>query len=83
MLIHAAGESSNGRIPPHTFAIALTCKSERELDMLSQTLFVAGIQHKRIIEDDAPYCGELMALGIVPGERKKLKKFFSKLPLIK
>lgn len=83
MLIHAAGESSPGDLPPHTYAIALTCKDEKELDILSRKLDVAGIRHSRIIENDAPWTGQLMAIGIPPGSRSALKRHLQGYPLLK
>ena len=83
MLIHAAGDSSSGNMPPHTFAIALTCSNEQALNELSHKLFLAGIAHKRIVESDAPYSGQLMALGLKPSWRSTLKKHLSSLPLLK
>ena len=82
-LIHAAGESSPGNLPPHTYAIALTTRDEAELQALSQRLFLSGIRHKRIIESDAPWTGQLMALGIPPASRNKLKQFLSSCPLLR
>ena len=83
MLIHAAGESSPGSLPPHTYAIALTCKTEHDLNELSFKLFQAGISHRRILESDAPYSGQLMALGIKPGWRSELRRHLSHLQLLR
>lgn len=82
-LIHAAGESSPGNLPPHTYAIALTCADEGELNTLSNRLFLAGIKHKRIIESDAPYSGQLMAIGIPPQPRSMLKRHLSSCKLLR
>lgn len=82
-LIHAAGESSPGNLPPHCYAIALVCKNEAELQALSEKLFFHGIKHKRIVESDAPYTGQLMAIGIPPAERSKLKRYLSMYSLLK
>ena len=82
-LIHAAGESSPGNLSPHTFAIALCAKDETHLDQISFELFKNGISHKRIFEPDAPYNGQLMAIGVCPGDRKILRKHLSQLPLLK
>jgi hypothetical protein len=82
-LIHAAGESSPGNLPPHTYAIALTCANEEELHALSRKLFLAGIKHKRIIESDMPYSGQLMAIGIPPQPRSQLKRYLSSCKLLK
>lgn len=83
MLIHAAGESSPGSLPPHTYAIALETKNEDDLAELSHRLFLAGIPHRQIIENDAPYTGQLMALGLKPGWRGELKRHLSHLPLLR
>jgi hypothetical protein len=82
-LIHAAGESSPGNLKPHTYAIALTAPDERALEDLSFKLFRLGIPHKRIIESDAPWTGQLMALGLFPDSRNKLRKYLSHLPLLR
>lgn len=82
-LIHAAGESSPGNLSTGTYAFALTVKDEGELRALALKLFFSGIPHKMILEPDAPWNGQLMAIGVCPGPRKKLRKFFSNLPLLK
>lgn len=82
-LIHAAGESSPGNLEPHTYAIALETRDEGELHALSERLFLAGIKHKRIIESDAPWTGQLMAIGIPPARRNQLKKYLSSCKLLK
>lgn len=82
-LVHAAGESSPGKLPPHTFAFALVVKDEAELKELGWQLFKNGVPHRSIYEPDAPWNGQMMAIGVVPGPRPFLRKFFSKLPLLK
>lgn len=82
-LIHAAGESSPGNIPNHTFAFALITKDEVELRDLAWKLMLAGIKIKMIFEPDAPWTGQLMAIGVVPGLRKDLKKHFNRLKLLR
>jgi hypothetical protein len=83
-LIHAARESSVG-CPrnPHEYAIALRAPDEHELNALSERLFLAGIRHSRIIENDTPWTGQLMAIGIPPASRRLLKRYLSGLPLLK
>jgi hypothetical protein len=44
---------------------------------------VAGIPNHLIIESDAPYSDQAMAIGIQPGDRKRLKKYLSRYPLLK
>lgn len=82
-LIHAAGESSSGNLSPHTYAIALTARDEAHLDEISVRLDAEGIVHTRIVENDAPYEGQLMAIGIPPQERWRIHKHLSQLPLLK
>lgn len=80
-LIHAAGESSPGHLPPGTYAIALACPNERALVLLADQLRLAGVSFRCIFETDAPWNGQLMAIGIEPGPRSKLRKLLSSLPL--
>ncbi|MHB8407965.1 MAG: hypothetical protein ACYDHY_07765 [Acidiferrobacterales bacterium] len=82
-LIHAAGESSPGRLPPGTFAVALKAKDEPNLRGVSALLTRNGFGHVRIIEDDEPFNGQLMAIGIPPQTREKLRKLLSSLPLVR
>lgn len=82
-LIHAAGESSPGNVHSGTFAYAKTAKDEKELRDLSYELFMAGIPHKCILEPDAPWNGQMMAIGVCPGPKTKLKKYFARFPLLK
>lgn len=87
-LIHAAGESSPGNLPPETRAVALTCADEPALRALSARLTAQGIKHYDIVEGDCgceatPYDGQLMAIGIPPQLRAPLKKLLSALPLLK
>lgn len=83
-LIHAAGESSKGDLPPNTYAVALAAKSEEHLAFLEDKLRRLSIPHVAIREPDAPWNGALMAIGIQPlADRKQLKKVTSSLPLLK
>lgn len=84
MLIHAARESSVG-IPhnPHEYAIALQARDESHLEEISFMLFREGIAHRRIIESDAPWTGQLMALGISPALRDPIRRLLSSLPTMK
>lgn len=87
-LVHAAGESAAaskyaGDFPYGTYAIALQAKDRHHLAEISCLLLQAKIPHKRIFESDAPYDGELMAIGIYPMERDVIRKLLSNLPLVK
>jgi hypothetical protein len=70
-------------MPPHTYAIALTTRDETELNDISFRLFQAGIPHRRIIENDAPWTGQLMAIGIKPMRRSDLRRHLSALKLLR
>jgi hypothetical protein len=83
MLVHAAGESSPGGLPPGTYAIVLAVPSEAVLVSESDRLERAGVQLVRIYEPDAPYNGQLMALGIVPVRKETLRRHLSSIPLLK
>lgn len=82
-LIHAAGESSPGNLPQDTRAGALGAKSEFDLLKIEQKLKKLNIPHAAIREPDAPWNGQLMAIGIVPCRRSLVRKVVSNLPLIK
>jgi len=82
-LVHAAGESSNGNLPEGTIAIVLAVPNIAKLLALEKRLIDANISHKAIREPDAPWNGEIMAIGVQPMERNKIKKYFSNLPLLK
>jgi hypothetical protein len=44
---------------------------------------MAGIPHTKIVENDAPYTDQLMAIGVVPCDRETVKKILRGLPLLK
>jgi len=67
MLIHAAGESSKGNLPPETRAVALQA-DQAQLDTLVSKLERANIVYHKIEED-----GKLLAIGIAPIEDVDLK----------
>jgi hypothetical protein len=82
-LIHAAGHSSPGDLDDTTYAVALTVKDEAALRSLAVTLARSGLLHHLEIENDPPYSGQAMALGIAPMPRHLLKRFLHRLPLLK
>lgn len=63
--------------------MALAVQDELALKNLAARLRMAGLPHHLIIEEDAPYTAQAMALGIAPMERKKLKKLLSGYTLLK
>ena len=79
---HAAGESSPGGLPSGTYAVVLQAGTER-LVALEERLIQSGVPHKAIRENDPPYSGELLAIGLEPAERRKVQKHISSLPLLR
>lgn len=83
MLVHAAGESSPGTLSDGTFAIALAVAGEAELKAVQDRLSKHGVQFNAIREPDAPYCGQLMAIGIRPLRRSRIRRLLSDVPLLR
>jgi hypothetical protein len=83
MTVHAAGESARGRVPSSTYAVVLAARSAAELAEVEARLKDAGIDHTAIREPDAPWNGELLAIGITPCDRRSVRKIVSSLPLLK
>ncbi|MEM9462699.1 MAG: hypothetical protein AAGF11_51600 [Myxococcota bacterium] len=82
-LIHAAGESSPGSLPSGTRAVALAARDEAHLRSIEQCLVRLGIEHRAIREPDPPWCGALMAIGLMPvSDRTKVRKATRRLPLL-
>lgn len=79
---HAAGESAGGPLSPGTFAVVLQAPKDR-LEALEGLLEASGVPHRAIRENDPPYSGELLAIGVRPDERRKLKKYFSSFALLR
>lgn len=78
--IHATGESTPGRVPKNTVAVALGVRDQAHLLERAARLERAGIPHVLITECD----GEPMAIGIEPTkDRAKIRKETSDLALIK
>lgn len=69
-LVHAAGESSPGNLPRGTVAVALAARNEAHLRRIEARLRWERVPHIAIREPDPPWCGALMAIGIVPGPRR-------------
>jgi len=71
------------KLPPGTFAIALSCADEAELRVLAKRFQEAGIHCHHINEPDEPYNGQLMAIGLPPAYKSSYRRYLSNLPLIK
>ena len=82
-LIHAAGESSPGNLPPTTYAVALAARDEAHLLQIEDRLKFRKIPHFSIREPDAPWSGALMAIGIPPMVWRDARRILSTLPLLK
>lgn len=81
--IHAAGESSPGGLPEGTIAVALAVPGEIVLRTVSDSLSRAGIAHHLIVEPDPPWCGQAMAIGVVPtADRDRVRRVLGGLPLV-
>ena len=81
--MHATGESVNCAVPRGTHAVVLAAKTSTQLNQISDKLKLANVEHCLIIENDEPYVGELLAIGIQPQERTEVKRHLSSLPLLK
>lgn len=62
--------------------MALHAPNEAALRELDRALERAGLPRHLIVEEDAPYEGQAMAIGIPPCDRRTLKRYLSRLPLI-
>jgi len=82
-VIHAAGESALGPLPPATHAIALSVPDEAALLGIEARLREARVPHVAIREPDPPWCGALMAVGVCPAPKARLRPFLRRLPLLK
>ncbi len=81
-IVHAAGESSPGNLPPHTNAVVLAVADEGELLAVARRLVEAGIAHVAVREPDPPYGGALTAIGLAPvADRRLVKGVLSRLRL--
>jgi hypothetical protein len=84
--IHAAGCSA--QLPeavatsPPTIAVALGA-SKHELETIARMLADSGVPHVVVCEPDEPWCGELMAIGVVPAPRALVRRFVAHLPLVR
>lgn len=66
-----------------TYAIALNARDEAHLRLVSYRLSLAGVKHTKVFENDTPFEGQLMAIGVVPCDRRTVRKHLADLPLVK
>ena len=81
--MHAAGESSPGSLPNGTHAVVLAVPDEPALRCVFARLKLAQVPFVAITETDAPFGGQLMALGLVPQRKEDVRRFVSSLPLLR
>lgn len=82
-VVHAAGESSPGKLPEGTFAVVLEVDSEAQLIALRARLTLASVEHVIITEPDPPWYGAATAIGIAPvADRATLRAILGGLPLL-
>lgn len=83
--IHAAGESTPGRVPTGCFAVALAARDEMHLRALSEAFHLADIPHVLVEEPiEGQERGEAMAIGIEPTtDRSPIMRLTSSLPLVR
>ena len=79
--MHAAGESSSGNLPEGTIAVALCARDEESLLNIEKKLIKYDVPHIAVREPDRH--NELMAIGVVPGPKRILCKYFANLGLVK
>ncbi len=82
-IVHAAGETAGGPIPPETNAIVLAVADEASLRALSTRLTARGVEHHLVLEPDAPWNGQATALGIAPAPRDCMRRHLSDIPLLR
>lgn len=82
-MCHAAGESSPGNLPAGTYAVVLAAEGLEQLEELRKALEAAQVPHAAIVENDPPWSGQLMAIGLVPAPKSKLKGLLRRYALLK
>lgn len=78
---HAAGQGSD-RHPPGVYVVVLEVPDEPALAEIHEKLDSAGVAHTPIVEVDAPWSGQLMAIGCeMSRDRGPCRRVLSNLPL--
>lgn len=81
--MHAAGESAQGPLPSGTNAVVLKVDSETDLTRLHDRLTQADIPHTSIHEPDAPWNGQMTAIGLAPlVDRARVRPILRNLQLL-
>lgn len=83
-VVHAAGESSPGRLPAGTRAVVLAARDVAQLEHIERELQRLAIPHHAIREPDPPFFSALMAIGVVPlADRRRIHKVTGQLALLR
>ena len=82
-VVHASGESVEGKVPSGTHAVVLSVPTEAKLLALERKLIEAQIPHQAIREPDDPWNNQLMSIGICPTYKHLVKKYIGNLPLLR
>jgi len=78
---HAASEASGH---PPTIVVALAVPDETSLRRIAEALGEQSLTYKLIVEEDGPFAGQAMALGLTPStDRAAIRKVTSALPLVR
>lgn len=82
-IVHAADESVEERVPKNTHAVVLTVPDEPALWRLRTRLETTSARFVCVVEDDAPYTGQFMAIGFAPARKEVIGRHLSRLPLLR
>jgi hypothetical protein len=83
-IVHAAGESAYRPVPKGTNAVVLSVPSEASLRAVAESLSSHHVEHSTIVESDAPYTGQMTAIGVRPvRDRSTVRRCLSSLPLLR
>lgn len=58
--------------PAQTVAVVLGARNEGRLRRLAQQLTVKAIPHVVVLETEGEFSGQVMAIGLVPGDKREL-----------
>jgi hypothetical protein len=80
MIAHAAALSAAGTTS-HTHVVILQAPSEQDLLELESTLAFEQVPFAAFREPDAPYNNQLMSVGILPCDRRIVRRLLKGFPL--
>ena len=82
-ITHAAGESVRGRVDSGTHAVVLSVPTEADLLAVAEQLAHFGIDHVLILEPDAPWNNQAMAIGLAPvSDCRMVRRVLGRLSLL-